>query len=689
MLESIRKYRIVAAILVLFEAVITGTALIFYYFNFYGFQEIPHSLIYLVAGLSFFLVVDCLFFFFSLVHLGHTRIQNDISTASLIGADLQEAYDFGEVGLVIVDDDNVVLWTSNLFHDRQLDLIDAEIFNVIPGLSPLVNGPSTKTVKVELGGAVYNVSFLSDPRIFIFKDITDIEQAISYNRDQTLVIGIISIDNFNDAAGDTDETADKINDIRNEITSYFRSYGTVLRRVRSSTYFCVSNAANLRRMEENGFAILETIREKVKGDINRLTLSCGFAYDMPDPLRLNDMAASALDVAMSRGGDQVIVSQFGHELRFFGGKTVSQEATSKVKYRAIADSLISLIKGASNVIVMGHEEADMDAIGSCLGIKAMVDWINENSQEKKIKCQIVYSQTHFETKARLAFCGSYTKAEFEKMIVTPDGALKECKASTLVIVVDVSDPSRTLSPKLIEQSNKVVVIDHHRRGQKFIEHPVLSQIEPSASSACELISMLIRYATANPKINLAPSSATIMLSGIFLDSEFFKSKATGSMTFEAAEVLKEYGADNSRAYEFLKDGYEEFSLTTKILSSMKTLKPGIVWCDADEKDGIMQRASLARAANQAMQIKGVNAVFVAGKIDSQTISLSCRSDGTVNVQLLTEKLGGGGHFQMAGCQFPNHMYHVKTIPEVLAALNEVLEEYLDTARTSEGLENHK
>ncbi len=688
MIDSLRKYRITALAIVLFEAVVSAIALVFYYFDLYGFQSLRYSLMFLAGGLGLFLIIDCLLFFFALSHLAKVRTRSDFTAASLIGSDLQEAYDFGQVGIIIVDEDNVVLWSSSLFHERQIDLIDTEVFSSIPDLRPLVNGPSTKSVKVELGGAIYSACFLSDPRMFILKDITEVEQALAYNRDQTLVIGIISIDNFNDSVGDTDETADAINEIRSLITTYFRNNGAVLRRVRSSSYFCITNAAHLRKMEEDGFKILDEVREKVKGDVNRLTLSCGFAYDMPDIIRLNDMAATALDIAMSRGGDQVIVSQFGHEFRFFGGKTVAQEATSKVKYRAIADSLVSLIKSSSNVLVMGHEEADMDAIGSCLGIKAIVDWVNANSKEKKIKCQILYNQKRFETKARLAFCSSYSKEEFNKMTIAPEAALKECKATTLVVVVDVSDPERTLNPKLLEQSNKVVVIDHHRRSQKFIEHPVLSQIEPSASSASELIAMLIRYATANPKIDLPSASATIMLSGIFLDSNYFKSKATGAMTFEASEVLKDYGADNARADEFLKDGLEEFNLTTRILASAVTLTTGVIWCALDEKD-IVQRASLAKAANQIMQIKDVHACFVAGKIDSQSISLSGRSDGTINVQLLSEKLGGGGHFQMSGCKFPNDVCPAKTIHEVKIALQGVLDEHLVSATTSEGLQSEK
>lgn len=311
----------------------------------------------------------------------------------------------------------------------------------------------------------------------------------------------------------------------------------------------------------------------------------------------------------------------------------------------------------------------MDALGSCLGIMAICDWCGKNSK-------VVYNAKLAEKKCKMAFQNSFSKDAFDKMTISPEDAVGQVKDSTLVVVVDVSVPEMVMAPKLLDRAAKVICIDHHRRNDKFIEHPVLAYIEPSASSASELVTEMIRYATANPRIELKPTFATLMLSGIFLDSNYFKSKSTGMRTFEAAEILKEYGADNSVADDFLKDEFEEYSLITKIISTMQTPHYGIVYCVSDEKD-IVERSTLAKVANQVMQLKDINACFVIGKTDEKNIRLSARSDGSINVQLLCEKMGGGGHYTMAAALFPG-----QNSANVVNTLLTTLDEYLDSARNS-------
>lgn len=675
MIEAIRKYRVATLVLLVFEICASAVALIFYYFDIYGFQGIEHSFIYILAVLAVFLVVDCLLLFFALARLNKLRSKDDFNAATLIGPEFQEAYEFGQVGIIIVDEDNVVLWTNGFLQGRQIDLVGTELIHSAPELVPLTASPSTSKRHIEFGEKIYDTCYLSGSRMFILRDISEYEEVLAYNRDQALALGIVSIDNLNEVSGETDETADVVNDVRSELISYFRSYGVVLRRIRNDSYFCVANAAAIRKMEAEGFSVLEKVRALVVDQPTKLTLSCGFAYDIPDTAKLNDMAGNALDVALSRGGDQVVVSQFGAGLRFFGGKSVAQEATSKVKIRSTADSIVSLVRDSTDVFIMGHADADMDAIGSCLGIKAMADWAGEG----KKRVRIVYSPKLFEQKARLAFCGSFSKEEFDKMTISPEAAVREMKSTSLLIVVDVSNPDMTISPRLLEKSNKTIVIDHHRRGEKYIDHYVLSHVDPSASSASELIAILLRYATANPPIPLPASYATVMLAGIFLDSNYFKSKATGARTFEAAEILKDHGADNARADDFLKDGFEEFELTTKIVSSIQTLETGAVYCAAEERQ-LLPRSTLAKVANQAMQIKSINAVFVIGRTAPDKVNISCRSDGTVNVQLIAEKLGGGGHFQMAAASFPNDICKAQTVQGVVDALKGIVEQYWDSAQ---------
>lgn len=669
MTKALSKLRILSFVLFMIEIAAMTTITLFFYFDWLGFRDIDYIVAYICIAFTAVTLGDGLFYWFSLVHINKLRQKNDEEAARLVGSDVQEAYDFGQIGLVVVDDNNTIMWANSLFQERQIDLIDTQVFDWLPSLKDLVNAPVNKIVKVEVKGHQYDVKYLSEPRLFIFKDVSDYENVVSYSKAQAVVLGIIQIDNLKDSVSDTDESADVVNKVRTIITDYCRDYGVLLRHVRSDTYFGVCNYASLAKLEEDHFSVLEKVRSAGSKEDSPLTLSIGFAHDFPDVSKLNDMAMNALDVALSRGGDQAVVSQYGAELRFFGGKTAAVETTSKVRVRSVADSVISLIKSSSNVFIMGHIDMDMDSLGSAMGIISLCDWCNKPSK-------VIYNPKLAEKKARMAFQNSFSKDAYEKMVISPEDAVSELKDSTLVVVVDISVPDMVMAPKLLDKAAKVIVIDHHRRSDKFIEHPVLAYIEPSASSASELIAEMIRYATANPRIELKPTLATLMLSGIFLDSNYFKSKSTGMRTFEAAEILKEYGADNSVADDFLKDEFEEYSLITKIISTMQTPHYGIVYCVSDEKD-IVERSTLAKVANQVMQLKDINACFVVGKTDEKNIRLSARSDGTINVQLLCEKMGGGGHFTMAAALFPG-----QTTDQVVNTLTQTLDEYLDSARNS-------
>jgi len=330
-------------------------------------------------------------------------------------------------------------------------------------------------------------------------------------------------------------------------------------------------------------------------------------------------------------------------MKFYGGKSEAQEKRNRVKTRVLADSLISLISASEKVLVMGHANMDMDAFGACLGMKAICDRLKKH-------CRVVADLKNTEAKTRAAMTSSFGKDELEKIIVNSRDAEDMMSGSTLLIVVDVHIPDMVMAPRLIDKAAKIVVIDHHRRAEEYIDSPVFNHIDPAASSTCELISEFIRFSSINPRIELPSTYATIMLSGIFLDSSYFKSRNTGIRTFEAATILKEYGADNSLADDFLKDDYEEYKEVTGITSNLDTPYYGVVIATANP-DRLYDHATIAKAANTCLSYKGVHAAFVIGKVSNREIRISARSDGSINVSLLSEKLGGGGHFTSAAATF--------------------------------------
>lgn len=668
MKQSLRRTKIAFLIIGLIELAAFVAFGVIYYQNFFDFQNIVSvPLVFVVV--SVIVALDLIMVWVEVVGFSKLRHQTDLKAADLIGGDIQEAYNFGMIGLVIVDENNVVLWVNELFKERSIDILDVNILEWQPALQDLIGAPSTAVAKVELNTRNYDVKYLPDAGLFIFKDVTEYETIYTYSRKQAVVVGTIMIDNYSDLSDNADDSNDVISKVRNAIFEYAREFEVLIRRYRSDGYFMICNYESLRKMIEDKFSILETIHKIGEKEDTPPTLSIGIAHDFPDVVKLNEMANSAIEIAMSRGGDQVVISRYGQDLMFFGGKSEAQENRNKVKVRVMADSVISLIKNSSNVLIMGHVMADMDAIGACLGMKAICEYCGKPSL-------IIYDPKLTERKTRGAVTTTFSRDEIAKIMVSPNDAIDKIKSNTLVIVVDVHRPSMTMAPKVLEKATKVMVIDHHRRSEEFIESPVFSHIEPSASSSCELVAEFVKYSSVNPRIIIPSAYATIMLSGIFMDTNYFKSKTCGIRTFEASMILKEFGADNSAADDFLKDEFEEYTLITKIISTLKTPYYGIVYCVADEDD-IIEQATLAKVGNQCMQMRGVNACFVIGKTGVNEVRISCRSDGTVNVQLLAEKLSGGGHFTQSAAAFKN-----MTIDRVESKLLDVLNEYLNDARTS-------
>lgn len=666
MKKTASKFKLVAFILIIVELVLIGTFGIFYFKNVFDLQKyVTIGLFYAVAAT--FMVLDIIFVWVSVVVFSYKRKRTDLRAADLIGGDVQEAYNFGMIGLAVVDENNVVIWVNDIFHERNLEIVDQNILEWQPKLKEIEKGGDT-VCKLVINSRNYDVKYLPDAGLYIFKDNTSLETTTAFAKKNSTVIGMVMIDNFSDVSEGVDDSNDTITKIRNAIFDYCDEFDVLLRRYRNDSYFLVCNYESLSKMENDKFSLLEKIHIIGENEDTPPTLSMAFAYDIPDINKLNEMTNAAIEIAMSRGGDQVVVSPYGQPLKFFGGKVEAQESRNKVKVRVMADSVLSLIKNASNVLIMGHAVADMDAMGACLGMKAVCEYCNKPAK-------IIYDPKNTERKTRSAMTATFSREELENITVSSDDALDELKTNTLVIVCDIHRPSMTMAPKVIEKATKVMVIDHHRRSEEFIESPVFNYIEPSASSSCEMIAELIHYSSANPRINIPSDYATIMLSGIFMDSNYFKSKSCGIRTFEASMILKDFGADNSVADDFLKDDFEEYTLITHIISTLKTPYYGVVYCVADEED-IIEQATLAKVGNQCMQMKGVNACFVIGRTGANETRISCRSDGTVNVQLLAEKMNGGGHFTMAAGAFKN-----TPIDKVEEKLLDVLREYLNDART--------
>ena len=659
MQKKLKKYMMIAFWLFFVQLALITSLYILYVIE--GNDLLVRILLSTLTGSIF---IDLVYVWVVLSKISHSRMKNDVSAVDIVGDDIQDVYTFAQIGLILIDNKNTVIWVNDWFEDEQINIVDSNIYEWKEELSKLNEG--AESVTVEHDNRMYDVKFLRDARLFIFKDVTDFKTISAFSKAHAPMVGIITIDNYQDFASLVDDV--KANDIlasvQKIIVNYAKKYNLLIKKYRSDSYFLYGNYEQYEKMVADRFSLINEVREENSDEEYELTLSIGISIGLNDVVKLNELATSALDVALSRGGDQVVISPYGENLIFIGGRSEAKVKRNRVKIRVLSRSIETLIKDSSNVLIMGHKDMDLDALGSALGLYYF-------SKECGKQTKIIYDEKFVESKTRKAFKQMFTSQEIKEMTISSKEALEEQKYTTLLILSDVHRPSITMNPKIVESALKVAIVDHHRRGEEFVEKPAFSHIEPSASSASELVAELIRY---NEKRMIIPNKiATMMLSGILLDTNYYRNR-TGPRTYDASLILKEFGADNAQADSFLKEEFEEYALKMKIMSSAVTPYFGIIVCKADEED-VIDRTTLAVCAQEALQIKGINACFVIGRIEQKKVGISSLSDGTINVQLLMEKLGGGGHFSGAATQFDN-----LTIKEVSDQLLNVLDLYLNDAR---------
>ena len=630
------------------------------------FVEFDYYFPIAVGALLVFSCTNTIFFWLSSAGIQKIKQQTELKSADVIGSDIQEAYNFGKIGLIVTDENGTVVWINEYLTDMNFDIIDRNIDNVSPELLKLsTDGYKHETLTVLYKNHSYEVKYMKAANLYIFKDVTDYEAIFSYSKNQAPVVGFILIDNFSDISATAEES--KFNDmtsaVRKAIVNYTKKYQSLCRRLRSDMYIFICSMENYDKMRKDNFSLVDSVRELYE---EGFTVSVGVAYGFPDYTKLSELASNAIDVALSRGGDQTVIAPFSENMIFIGGKTESKASRNKVKIRTLSKSLLTFIQHSSKVLIIGHIYADMDAIGAAFGVKALADYAN-------VECRILYDEQFVENKTRRAVKLLYTAEELKHILISFKGAYEYLDENALVVIVDFNNPNLAMNTNIINSKTKLAVIDHHRRADNFYSNVVINGLDSSASSTSELIAEYISF-NPNP-IPLNDKAATLMLAGILVDTNYYRMK-TDIGTYEASTILKQHGASNEKADDFLKEDYEEYALKNRIMSNSATPYYGILVCMADEDD-IIDRTVLALVAREALSIRGVNASFVIGRTGEQAVRMSARSDGSVNCQFLMEKLGGGGHFNSSAAEFEN-----ETIKSIRDKLIHILDEYLTEARKS-------
>ena len=473
--------------------------------------------------------------------------------------------------------------------------------------------------------------------ILYFEDKTDyLSLSKSYDNEKN-VIALLQIDGFNEVLKSTPEDNRLLLsvDIEKILLKIEDDTNGALRKISREQYLLVINKENCLNLEKEKFQVLDKIREISQQNSLPVTLSIGVGRDGNSINENLRMAISALDLALGRGGDQAVVKT-NDKFTFYGGKSKAIEKTTKVKSRLIGHALKQIILESEKIFIMGHSYPDMDAMGSAVGVYDICKSFNKNAK-------IVLDKPNDSIKA---FIDRIKSSDYYKNIfIKCDDAIDECTKKTLVIVVDTHRPSYTECKKLLEITEKVAVIDHHRRGIEFINETVLLFHETYVSSTSELITELVQYIDDDVKINKLTAEG--LLAGINLDTKNFTFK-TGIRTFEAASYLKKVGADTVEVKKLFDSDINDVLIKAEIIQSAKMISENI--CIATTKAQNKNiNIIVAQAADELLNIKDVEASFVLG-IRNNKVFISARSLGNMNVHIIMEKLGGGGHKDVAGAQ---------------------------------------
>lgn len=488
-------------------------------------------------------------------------------------------------------------------------------------------------------------------------DITELNQYIREYEEQKLVSGLIYIDNYEEVMESVEEVRQSllVALIDRKINQYLSSCDGLVKKMEKDKYFFVVKKRFFKEMEKNKFSILEEAKSVSIGNTMPVTLSIGMGISADTYSQSYNHARIAIDLALARGGDQAVVKQ-GKNISYYGGKREQTAKNVRVKARVKAEALREFIMAKDQVIVMGHRMADADSFGAAVGIYRAA-----KTMEKK--AYIVLND--ITSSVRPLYQLFRESALYpDDMFIRSSDVYEIMNDNTMVVVVDTNKPEITECPELLRKAKTIVVFDHHRQGSDVIENTILSYIEPYASSACEMVAEVLQYISDDIKISSIEANS--MYAGIMIDTNNFMNR-TGVRTFEAAAFLRRCGADITYVRKMFRDDIECYRVKAEIISSAEVFRDVYAIARCQNKEIDSPTIIGAQAANELLNINGIKASFVLTEYNGK-IYVSARSIDEVNVQIIMERLGGGGHMNTAGAQFPHTI-----MGEAIAQLKDVID----------------
>lgn len=583
----------------------------------------------------------------------------------------------------ILMEDGRILWRNDRFEelfcskrrDRYLNKLMPDINkNVFPK-----DDMEHVELEVEYGGRDYQVllgkvsmegfseteEVLQIPRekeyfIAVYMiDVTELNAVIRENENQSMIAGLIYIDNYDEIMESVEEVRQSllVALIDRKITKYVNDADGLVKKLEKDRYFIVIKKEAYRKFEADRFSILEEVKQVSIGNARTATLSIGLGLNSGTYMQSYNYARVAIDLALARGGDQAVVKD-SHGITYFGGKKEQTSKNTRVKARVKAEALREFIIVKDQIFVMGHKLADADSLGACMGIYRA-------AKELGKKAHIILDEVS--NSIRPLYDEIIDSSAYESDIfLTPERALERMNENTMVVVVDTNKPQMTECPELL-RCRTIAVLDHHRQGSTVIDNAVLSYVEPYSSSTCEMVAEVLQYIEDDLRV---PSvEADCLYAGIMIDTRNFMNR-TGVRTFEAAAYLRRCGADITRVRKMFRDDMESYRAKAETVRMAEVYREE--YAIAECPGGIESPTVLgAQAANELLDISGIKASFVL-TIYNGRIFLSARSIDEVNVQIIAEKLGGGGHINAAGAQFDH-----TDIPAAIEQLKDTIDQMIE------------
>lgn len=626
------------------------------------------------VALLLVLIVDVFWVVFGVYILAKNTNNYAANLSYRIKRGEQEAMIKMPLGILLYDESRHIQWVNPYLqlYLGDKDAIGKTITAVDRKLGKLVEealeAQTSESKVVKWGDHQFEMVVQDSIGVIYLLDITRYADLADKYRAERLAIGQIFVDNY-------DELSERMHDqelartstyLQTTLNDYAEKFKAYLKRIDEDHFLLLAHLQDLEAMEEDKFSVLDKIRLETSRNNTPLTLSVGIAYGGESLRKIANQAQANLDLALGRGGDQVVLRELGQVARFYGGKSNPMEKRTRVRARMVSQALGELFKDVDQVFVQGHQRPDMDSVGSGIGVVKIA--------------RLHGAKAHFLLDT--AHCNYDVDRLVKKMqaadpqldlFVSPDEANAVATDNSLLVMVDHSKYSITYDQRLYDRlRNRIVVIDHHRRGEEFPENPMLTYVEPYASSASELVTEMVEYQQpAEDNRVLTNLEATAMLAGITVDTKEF-SLRTGTRTFDAASYLRSIGADSSVVSELLKEDISSFLVKSHLVASLQMLRPKMAVMQGPE-DKVIDPILTAQAADMALDLEGVSASFAITRRSGDKVGISARSMGNINVQVIMEKLGGGGHLSNAATQIKD--ITVKEASQrLLAAIDEYLEE---------------